>query len=129
LKSERPRIAEQLIVAEEGELESVAVLVRIKRALETAEERRSRPPTRRPGARTPISGDALHRLAERFSLPPPSVSRRPSGGWKFNPPEEVAVEEQFGTVPPASGARVISDESAGMRPIYQDFIEKKNTSG
>lgn len=139
LKSERPQLAEHLIVAEESELESPALYVRVKRALDIFEERRTRPPTQRPsaqrpssqrpGERTPVSGDALHRLAERFSLPPKSQSRRASGAWKFSLPEVPSAEEQFGTVPPVSGPRVILDEPVGIRPIYEDFIDRKKSSG
>lgn len=129
LKSERPLLAEHLIVAQEEELESSALHLRVKRALESAEERRSRPPSYRPRARTPVSGDPLHRLAERFSIPPRS-SRRTSGAWKFTLPEQEATQdEQLGSIPPLSGSRVIVEEPVGIRPIYQDYIDKKKSSG
>lgn len=129
LKSERPLLGEHLIVAREEELESSALHLRLSRALESAEERRSRPPTHRPRARTPVSGDPLHRLAERVSLPPKSV-RRPSGAWKFALPEsEAPVEEQLGSVPPLSGPRVLLEEPVGIRPIYQDYIDDKKSNG
>lgn len=130
LKNERPLLAEHLIVAREEELGSAALLQRLLRALESAEERRSRPPTHRPRARTPVSGDPLHRLAERLSLPPKSSSRRTSGAWKFTVPEtEVSAEQQLGSVPPLSGPRVLLDEPVGIRPIYQDYIDDKKSSG
>lgn len=129
LRSERPELAEHLIVAQEGELESSALHLRVKRALEATGERRSRAPTQRPRARTPASGEALHRLAERFSLPPKSITRRTSGAWKFNLPEPAGEEEHFGTVPPVSEPRVFIDEPVGIRPIYEDFIDRKKSNG
>lgn len=130
LRSERPRLAEHLIVAQEEELESPALHLRVRRMLEYADGRHSRPPTHLPRARAPELGDALHRLGERFSLPPMSVPRRASGAWKFNPPEEETVaEEQFGSTPPISGTRVIVDEPVGVRPIYEDFIDRNKSSG
>ncbi len=130
LKRERPRLAEHLIVAHEGDFETPALQLRVKRALEALEERRSLPPaSRRPPSMTPTSGDALHRLGERFSLPPRSMRRRTSGAWKFSLPEEATTEERYSTAPPPSAPLLRAEEPTGIRPIYEDFIEKKKNSG
>lgn len=131
LRSERPRLADQIIVAHESELSSAALLMRVKRALEALEEDRSQPPPRRSSrAPAPPSTEALNRLTERFSLPPSSVRRRSSGGWKFTlREEELPIEDPRSSLPPVSEPRPIYEEPAGVRPIYQDFIDEKKSNG
>ncbi len=131
LKSERPRLAEQLIVAQESELPSTALLLRVKRALEAREERRGVAPPRR-SSRAPASSpnDPVNELSERLSLPPRSVRRRTSGAWKFTlREEEVPTEERRSSLPPMSEPRPVYEEPAGVRPIYQDFIDTKKSNG
>ncbi len=131
LKSERPRLAEHLIVAHEADLSSAALLMKVRRGLEALGQRRSTTPPRRSSrAPAPSSTDPLNQLSERFSLPPRSVKRRTSGAWKFTlRDEQPQVEERRSSLPPMSEPLPAYEDPVGVRPIYEDFIDKKKSSG